>query len=75
MPGTLVLQFHCYTISGVTEEDLQSGAKIIETSYSPPTSLQNNVVSMIPNHSVGLKHSPNIVNGWKGEIVRKDRII
>ena len=41
--------------------------KIIETSYSPPTSPQNNVVFMIPNHSVGLKHSPNIVNGGGGK--------
>jgi hypothetical protein len=43
---------------------IESGAKIIETSYSPPTSPQNNVVSMIPNHSVGWKHSPNVHCQW-----------
>ena len=33
----------------------------------PPTSPQNNVVFMKPNRSVGLKHSPNIVNGGGGK--------
>jgi hypothetical protein len=57
---------------------LQSGAKILSRHpirHPSPPPPKDNVVTMIPNYSVGWNHSPNIVNGGRGEIVRKDRII